>query len=343
MKVNFRQGMVRRQTLMSAPDFLRKTSFSGTSIDLIVSPEPTVVTFAHLGANYLIEETKSVTAAWGGGSDAGSGVHNDALVPSGQTQYLYWDLDIGTAQVRRGWTLLPLLVTPVPPAAPADDQHWFDTSDISKPIMRVFKKPGASPGKWLDKIRCFVATYTNSATINPFPTGTQVGIIAPPGQTFSSGPILLGVNNKPLRQSDGTFATTETQMIVQQTAGQNIRFDSALTYGQASEEIPKFSCVSVQPSGRLGLTMAASDIRYAVSGIVIEDMHQEEVAQMVSNGVIRNDQWAWTDAQISKPLFCGPSGEITLVRPTVGILQQVGFVYDTSAIYVNLLAPIRLK
>lgn len=341
MKVTFRQGMIRRQTNLSAPDFLRKTSLSGTSIDLIVSPEPTIVTLVHYGANYLIEEVRTKVAAWGGGTDPGSGVNNDELVATGQTQYLYWDIDLATAQIRRGWTNSPPFINPIAPISPVNDLHWFDTSDIEKPILKVWRVTGNN-GKWVEKVRCFAAIYTSSAIITPYPIGSQIGITAPTGYFYNTGPILLGVNNKPLRQSDGTFATTETQLIVQQTAGQNIKFETALTYAQAGEEIPKFHCVSMRPHGRIGLTRN-TDIYNACSGVVIEDLHQEEVGQVISNGLIRNEQWSWTPAQINKPLFVGTTGELTLLRPGAGFVQQIGYVYDTDAIYVNLFPPVRLR
>lgn len=333
MKIGFRQGIIRRQTNLSAPDFLRKTSLSGNSIDLIVSPEPTVITMAHYGANYLFEEARTVVGAWGGG---GLGSLNGPLVAVGQTQYLFWDIDLATGQLARGWTLIPPIITPVEPTNPLPDTHWFDTT-LTR--MRVFRKPGAAPGVWQDKIRLFAAIYDSNAIIVHYPIGSQVGIT---NGEWSCGNLILGTNNKPLKQSDGTFVTTETNLIIYQTSGQNVKFDMALVFAQASEEIPKFYCVSFQPDRRIGLASSNSHYNF-VSGIVVEDLNQEEVGQVITNGVVRNEQWNWTPAQINKPLFVGPTGELLLTPPIAGTVQQVGFVYDQDSIYFNLFPPVRMR
>jgi hypothetical protein len=171
------------------------------------------------------------------------------------------------------------------------------------------------------------------------PIGSQVGI---GGNNYYAGNLIFGVNNKPLKQSDGTFVTTESNLIVSNTSGQNVKFDMALVYAQAREEIPKFYLVKFEPDRRIGLAKS-SDRNSFVSGLSTQDLHQEEVGQIITNGVVRNEQWNWAPTQINKPLFCGPTGEITLVPPTAGILQQVGFVYDQDSIYFNLYPPVRLR
>lgn len=334
MKIPFRQGIIRYQTNLSAPDFLRKTSLSGTSIDLIVSPEPTIFTMAHYSANYIFEETRTIVGAWGGG---GVGSMNGPLVASGQTQYLFWDIDLATGELSRGWTLLSPVISPEPPVNPQHDQHWFDTANSR---MRVFRRPNlSSNGVWQDKVRLFAGVYDQNANIVPMPIGSQVGIT---GGQWSAGNLILGTNNKPLKQSDGTFVTTESDLIIYQTSGQNVKFDMALVFAMASEEIPKFYCVSFQPDRRIGLASSNDSSRF-VSGIVVEDLHENEVGQVITNGVVRNEQWHWNTADINKPLFIGAAGNLRLTPPTVGTVQQVGFVYDQDSIYFNLFPPVRLR
>lgn len=333
MKISFRQGIVRRQTVLSAPDFLRKTSLSGTSIDLIASPEPTVISFAHYGANYLFEEGQTKVGAWGG--DA-VGSLNGPLLPS-ETQYLFWDVNISTGELTRGWTKVRPITTSIEPTNPVNDQHWFDLTNTR---MRVFRRPDPSrAGAWQDKIRLFAATYDSGANIIPYPIGSQVGITGGP---WNTGNLILGSNNKPLKQSDGTFVTTESDLIIYQTSGQNVKFDMALVYGQASEEIPKFSLVSFLPDRRIGLASSNNTTTF-VSGVVTEDLYQDEVGQVVSNGVVRNEQWNWLPEQINKPLFCGAAGEIRLIPPLAGTVQQIGYVYENDSIYLNIFAPVRLR
>lgn len=335
MKITFRQGIIRHPTQLTGPDWIQKTSLSGTSVDLnVVQDEPVIITFAHYSANYLFEEAHSVVGAWG--SDIVGSV-NGPLTASGQTQYLFWDVDLATGQLTRGWTLVPPVVSPEPPVNPAPDTHWFDTTQTR---MRVFRQPNPQiAGNWQDKIRVFAAVYDSNSQLIPYQIGTQVGI---EGDIWGAGNIILGANNKPLRQSDGTFANTESNLIVYQTSGQNVKFDMALVYAQADEEIPKFSLVSFKPNRRIGLASYLNTNTF-ISGLIVENLYQDEVGQIITNGVVRNEQWNWTPSQINKPLFCGITGEISLTPPQVGVSQQIGFVYDQDSIYVNLFPPIRLR
>lgn len=332
MKISFRQGIVRYQTGLQGPAWIQKTSLSGTTVDLNAGGEPVVITFAHYTANYVFEESKTVVGAWGGGAP---GTVNGPLVAHGQTQYLFWDVDLATGGLSHGWTLVPPIITPIEPTNPIADTHWFDTT-LNK--MRVFRKPGASPGVWQDKIRVFAAIYDQSANLIPYPIGTQVGIT---GQ-FDAGNLILGTNNKPLKQSDGTFVTTSSDLIIQQTSGQNVQFDMALKFAQAAEEIPKFSLVSFQPNSTIKLARS-SNLYLFVSGICIEDLYEEEVGQVITSGMIRNEQWNWDDSQINAPIFCGQTGQLSLVPPPVGVVQQVGFVADKDAIYMHLFPPVRVR
>lgn len=331
MKINFRQGIIKRQNSLTGPDWLQKTSLAGNSIDLNAQTEPVSFTVAHYSANYLLEETKSVIAAWGGGP---IGSNNGPLTP-GQACWLYWDVDLGTGALTRGWTLVAPYISATEPANPIHDTHWFD---LIQNRTRVFRKPGAAAGAWQDKVRLFAASYNLAGTIVPYPIGSQVGIT---NGNFTTGNLILGVNNKPLKQSDGTFATTESELIIQQTSGQNVKFDMALVYAQAEEEIPKFHLISFRPNKRMMLASSLNTTSF-VSGAVVDDLNQEEIGQVISNGVIRNEQWNFTADQINKPIFCGVHGEIVLNPPTVGVLQQVGFIYEPDSIYLNLFPPVRL-
>lgn len=359
MKVTFRQGMIRRSTVLSAPNFLQKTTMAGTSIDLIATLQPTVITFAHYDSNYIVEETKDVSKAWGGASSADPEVNNAALSPSA-TQYLYWDIDFNTATLRRGWTSLYPIVSSVAPVNPVNDQHWFDTANT---VMMVFRKNSPTdPGKWLPKIRVFAATYNSSAIIVPYPLGSQINVS---GGSYEAGHIILGVNSRPLRSGDdkGTFFTTETNVTVINTGGQTVKFDATVVMAQANEDIPKFSCVSFVSNRRIVLTTTNNIYRF-VSGVVIEDLHSEERGQIITNGLISNDQWpaealagdqgrplpiGVTDPDfwliknhINEPIFVDATGQFTLNPPDVGFVQQVGYVYDADAVYINLFAPVRL-
>lgn len=345
MQLTFRQGIVRQPSVDAAPTAPAwlKPNAAKTGIDLNISTVPVLATFAHYGSNYLIEETKTINGAWG--TDA-EGSTNGPLIPNGQTQFLYWDINLATGELTRGWTLQRPVVAQTAPTNPEDDAHWFD-SDTTR--MRVYKKRPDGSGVWVDKVRVFAGVYENDARVTIYPNGTQVFI---KDVDVSAGNIILGSNLRPLKQTDGTFVTTDSNLIIYQTGGQNVRFDAALSFRQADEEIPAYSLVSFRPNKRLGLassniidasnTDPLSTARF-VSGLSIQALAQDEVGQVVTNGIVTNDQWNWTAAQINRPLFCGVTGEITLTPPSVGALQQVGYVYDTDSIFLNIFPPVRIR
>jgi hypothetical protein len=325
--------------------WLQATSLTGSSVDLNVAQEPIVITFAHYAGNYLFEETRPLQgarAAWGSDSQ---GTINGPL--PAQTSYLFWDVDLVTGALGHGWTTVKPVIAASEPPNPVPDMHWFDTTNTR---MRVWKQASLqSPGAWVDKIRLFAATYYSNANIIPgvqigsqgssVVIGSQVGITGGP---WDHGNIILGSNHRPLKQSDQTFVTTESTLIVQQTSGQNVKFDAALVFAQAVEPIPEFSLVSFAP-GRTIKIARSSDIYSYVSGMIISGLDNNEVGQVITNGLIRNEQWSWTDEQINLPVFCGATGELRLTPPVFGIIQQVGFIYDTDAIYVNLFPPVRIR
>ena len=345
MQLTFRQGIVRQPSVDAAPTapaWLKPNS-AKTGIDLIISSVPVVATFAHYDANYLIEEAKTINGAWGTDSVGSS---NGPLIATGQTQYLYWDINLATGELTRGWTLQKPVVASVAPTDPEDDAHWFDSVNSR---FRVYKRKSNGTGTWTDKVRVFAGVYENDARVTIYPNGTQVFVS---NVNVSAGNIILGTNLRPLKQSNGTFVTTDSDLIIYQTGGQNVRFDAALSFRQADEEIPAYSLVSFRPNKRIGLassniidasnTDPLSTARF-VSGLSIQALAQDEVGQVVSNGIITNEQWSWTSDQINRPLFCGVTGEVTLTPPSVGALQQIGYVYDTDSIFLNIFPPVRIR
>lgn len=319
MELNFRQGILKRQSdLTNTPIFIQKSSLDGRYLDLVVSPDPTIFTVAHYTANYLIEETRTVLKAWG------------PMEPTGDTQYLYWDVSLLDASLTRGFTLIPPIISSAEPTLPKEDQHWFDTNAM---VMKVFLY-----GKWQVKLRVFAAIYDRNATIIAHPIGSQINVNT--GSHFA-GNIVLGKSNKPLRDSDGTFVTSESNLIIARTSAEAVKFDSVLAFAEAVEFIPNFSLVSILAHRKVALASFLRTDRQ-IHGAVITDLYPGEVGQLISNGLIRNEQWSFTEQQVGKPLFCGPAGEITLTPPISGILQQVGFVYDVDAIFLNLFTPVVL-
>jgi PKD repeat protein len=316
MLLSFRQGIARYQTdTLATATFLQRSAGAGNFIDLIVAPDPTIIVFAHKTANYVVEELRTVTQAWGPISGSG-------------TLYLYWDVNLLTGELTRGITGLPPIISAVPPATPANDQHWFDTD---KTTMRVWS------GKWVDKVRVFAGYLTSGSIIRPYSLGSQVGIAG----EFEGGSIVLDAYNKPLRQSDGTFVTSTTSLVIVNGGANRVKFETEIMGGMAVEPLPKFSLVQVRPGRRLVLARH-TDYMSRIAGIVTEDVWTNEVAYVITDGLIRNEQWSWPANKIGRPIFCGPHGQITTTPPTSGVLQIAGFVHDVDTIYLNVYQPIIL-
>ena len=153
---------------------------------------------------------------------------------------------------------------------------------------------------------------------------------------------MLAANNAPLKQRDGTFATTASQLIIQQTSGQNVKFNAAVIFGEASEPIPSFYMVNFLPNGKIQLARSGELFRSAM-GIVTEDLAINEVGFVTTNGKVRNDQWSWPDDKIGAPIFLGPTGEIWLTPPPGGICQRIGEIFSRDAVNINISQPIRLR
>lgn len=317
MKLTFRQGIVRHQSDVSGnPTFLQRSAANGQFVDLVVSPTPTILAFAHREGTYLVEELKTVPNAWGPLSSA--------------TSYLYWDVNLLNASLTRGITLLPPIYSPIAPNNPAADQHWFNTAEN---LMRVW-----NGSKWVEKIRVFAGFVSSGSIVQSYPIGSQAEI----NGDFEAGNIVLDSFGMPLRQSNGCFVTTTTWLNVVNLGTVTARLDGAIMNGMAAEELPKFSLVQLR-SGRRLVLARSTDYNTRISGLVCEDLYEGEIGRVVSSGVVRSDSWSFNDNVISKPLFCGPTGEVTTVAPRSGVIQQIGFVYDKDAIFMDIKQPIILE
>lgn len=319
MKTAFRQGIIRYQAdANGAPQYLVVSANDDRYLDLNVQPDPCVITFAHGDANYTIEETKQVVRAWG------------PFNPLGETQYLFWDIDTLTGVLTRGYTLLPPFVGPTEPSNPKLDQHWFNLTENK---MKVW-----NGNAWNTRIRVFAGVYGDNAIIRPQFLGSQIGDKTP----GVSGTILFDDRLKPLRATDNSFLTTETNFRIK-TADNNthsqIQFETLLTYVKAAEYIPAYSCVSVAAAGTVMLGRY-TNTDLIVNGVVAEDMFVGDVSRLITSGIVFNEQWNFQSNQIGKPLFCGETGQITLMPPPSGVVQMVGTVDSNKTINVSIQAPV---
>ena len=146
MKIPFRQGILRYQKdSIGNAVFLQKSN-GGSSIDLVVSPDPTIVTIAHRTSNYLVEEGKTTPSAWTG-------------FVSGQDYWLYLDIDLLTGERTFGSVKTAPTYGLKSPTSPAIDQHWFDTN-ATVMCMKIW-----SGSVWIEKLRVFVAKYKSGCLL----------------------------------------------------------------------------------------------------------------------------------------------------------------------------------
>lgn len=312
MYVPFRQGIVRHQVdSNSNPAYLQKVN-GGQHISLIISPIPAIVTFAHGSTDYLYEETRTVSQAWG-------------PFTTPDDKWLYWDLDILTGVRTFGSTHLIPLTTPVPPTNPQNDQHWFD---IPNSMMNVWNGV-----RWVNKIRCFAGKYDNSSIIIPNGPGSQVGLNSP----TNSGFILFDDDEKPIRKwkrdNTGHFLTTETPIITHASRVSNVVLDGTTKTCQAAENIPQWSIVSFSDNDQIVLASYLDQTKPA-AGIVKWNMNTGDSGIIHTSGYITNNNWDWTYPP-STPLFVGTSGQITTTVPQVGSIQRIGMIVNSTTIFID--------
>ena len=313
MQLQFRQGLVRHQIdTAGSSTFIRKSGNSGDYIDLVCDNAPTIFTLAHGSADYLVEISKSVPQAWG------------PFVVADQTQWLYWDVSLLDASLTFGFTSLSPYISLSAPNNPTLDQHWFDSTTK---MMKVW-----NGSKWVIKLRCFAAIYINSATLQSYSIGSQVSLNVP----CKAGNILLFEGRQPLRDSNGTFLTTESGIVASFTSAQPLRLEAVPLYGEAAEFIPAFSAVRYSSSKKFSLASYNID-QGMVNGIITEPLFPGETSSIVSAGLIRNPAWSFSPLDINKPLYIGFEGAISLTQTTTPT-YKVGYVFDADAIIVQLQA-----
>jgi PKD repeat protein len=324
MRLNFRQGIAKYQTdQFGTPQYLDLAP-SHKHVGVVVAESPILVSFAHRDTDYLIEETLRIEHAWN---------VTDVTYPV----WMYWDISLVNAQVSRGITKVRPIVSPIAPTAPLLDTHWFD---LTENVMKLW-----SGAKWNECLRVFAGTFVNGR-IDPYPIGSQVGISDVPND---AGYLLLDPFQMPLRFKPvgepsswyGRFLTSESWITVANRGGMLSKMDSGNFPVIATEPIPKFSLVQMKPDRGIELARH-TDHTARVNGIVMEDMYKSDVSDLFCHGFIANDDWNWESSDINKPLFCGPTGEIVTEPPSNGVYQQVGFVYDNNAIFVDLMPVIIL-
>lgn len=323
MKLNFRQGIVRaRTTAQGTPDFLSLNQGSGIQINIT---NPTLlITLAHKDTNFLIEEVATAINGWGPFSWSSAW----GSQPGTPIYHLYWDVNLATGEVTRGYTHSAPVVSSTNPLAllKVVGTHWFD---LSANVMKV------SDGTfWVPVCRVFAGTYSpNVQSISHYQFGSQVGITSDIDEHVA-GFIVLGNDQKAIRTADGELMTSETDVIIKQGGYSSpVSLEALSTDVISSEPIPAFHCVTVTSLGKIGLA-SSDDNELRAVGIVDEDVPMGSATKIITNGILFNEQWNW-DLSEGKELYCGSTGELVQKSgSTTG--QRIAFIITAQSIMVDL-------
>jgi hypothetical protein len=318
-RFNFRQGIARRQEDGFGNAANLQPTNGGSYIDLIVSLDPTVFIVAHYDVDYMFTESINISKAWG-------------PFVSGVDYWLYWDVDLVSGELSRGFTTVQPVVGPTAPTSPAIDQHWFKTSPADETVMKVW-----TGSAWIDKVRLLAAKYQQGANIIHYPIGSQVGIS---GVSVYAGAILYDPDGAPLqkftRTRVGQFITTETPLHSQFARIANFRLETAIVQGEAQEYIPIHYAVAYSDFNKLILARN-TEPDYPAIGIASEDMIPNEVRTYITKGFISDElNWDWSGYPAGTPLFVGPTGQLVAQPPTSGSIQQIARVIDKITVYVDI-------
>lgn len=290
MYVSFRQGIIDYQ-----PNFLNWVN--PTSISITTTNKPVYVTFAHWSADYLHVEPvrQSPFTAWTG-----------LPISTHPNFWIYWDIDIVTAQISYGWTVHEPVVANTNPftTTPQENQHWFDTS-IN--VMKVWNGT-----RWLHKIRVFAARIENSSIIFPYSVGTQIGN----NNSCNAGRIIRNAFGKPIRKDGKVFLTTEDSFFVDGFNYPVRRFETDILYGKSAGSIPKFSVVKLQGFDQFAIANYEDTDDY-ILGMALSDAPLYSLCTITLQGVIENPDWNWSVPNAK--LWVDRNGELTTTDP--GILD----------------------
>jgi hypothetical protein len=301
MKFNFRQGIQHAPLTAGHPSFLTYNPGVNT-VGISIGVDLVRVTAAYGDYNYIIEERENASESWG------PFVWNTAWGPEpvgNYTLYLYWDINRATGIPSRGFTpRAPLFGEE--PVSPAVDQHWFDTATNT---MKVW-----DGSVWRKVIRVFAASFTTgTTTITEYDLGSQVGItteIEDVNFWYDHGYILFGADQKGIRYNDTNFVTTATQVMTRHGSFSSpIRLELLNSTVLAAEPIPAFYAVSNTGTGTVQLANGTYVLKRPV-GVTLHDVNPGDPVDIVTSGIIYNDQWNWDTSSGEKDIYCGATGEL---------------------------------
>ena len=328
MRLNFRQGIVQALAISGQPAFLTYSSLNN-SITINITTTRVIVSAAYKDDNYLTEQRETIVNAWGPLTWL---VDSWGPQIANPTYYLYWDWNIGTGLVTRSYTPWAPVFSAAP-LHPSVDQHWFDYIDN---VMKVW-----DGSMWIPTIRVFAGSVAidenlHTGTITHNPLGSQVELSYPgslPG-IVEAGWVIYGMDMKAIRTSTGQLFTSVTNSNTYHGSFSSpIKLELLSSQARAEEPIPAFYAVSNTGDGRLVLADNL-DINRSPIGIIDQDLIPGESAEIISYGLVYNDQWQW-DPTLGKNLYCGADGVLVQGFPqSAGIL--IGWIIDVNSALIDI-------
>lgn len=301
MRLDFRQGIARSRAHLGAPDFLTYNNTFST-VDVNITTPWLIATAAFKNQDYLIEERANQSQSWGPFSwDPRWGE-----APPVVTYQLYWDINLATGAITKGYTPWAPTYGDNPPATPRIDQHWFD---ISENVMYVWDSAA-----WQQRCRVFAASFGPSTqVITEKPFFSQVGYNST--EVFA-GYIVYGEDSKAIKLDDGTFLTSATDLFVNTGRYSSpINLEAGSTAMIAGEPIPAFSVITNSDLSEAMLASSGNVNRYPI-GLALKEAALGEAVEFISEGVVYNDQWNW-DFDAGKDIYCGANGTLYQGPPTL--------------------------
>ena len=290
-RLAFRQGIVSHQSDTSNnPTFL---SVNGNYVDLVVSPDPTIIAFIHRTADYLYTESVSESQAWG--------------PLDGTSVWLYWDLDATTGLVTKGLTDLQPIESPNTPQNPAVGQMWFNST-----TNQWHEYTGS---RFAEVIRVFAAHLLNGSTLqsmanNPVDfTGTQVGI----NTSVTVGSLLFTSLGNPIIGDNNMFFTSEDRFFAGVPSGSALRISNIIMTGEAVNNMAAYSVVQYNDFNQIGTANPfVQGLR--LYGIIETDAVIGDSVNFIPEGMIVNEDWDWIadGATVNDPVYVSATGTIVL-------------------------------
>jgi len=291
MILDFSQGIVTYPTLRNKQIFLFKT---GSYVTLQAKDGRTDVVFSHGTINYLITESLDVDKAWG------------PLIPD-QDHWIYWDINLLTAQRTFGYSDLEPIVSDTEPTNPSIDQHWFNITDHK---MYVFNKSN----KWGVVVRVFAAKIHNavitSMTNNPVIfSGSQVDLVS---AGIVAGRITIDSDGYPIRKQNGQFFTTEDEFFVNGSSATTLKLEANIFNAVANIPIARYQIVKFIDFGKITLANY-DDVTTTTIAITMEDISTNSVGIISLQGLITNPEWNFQTVGLS--VWVDVDGELTTIDP----------------------------